>query len=369
MSERYGDPVRRGMTATSVDRSALEPNNLWPKYERPEDLPGVEAVPLAERGLPDSTYSLLVRAAALWPHRNALTVIPDAGRWQEPLERSYDELLGEVNRCANVLHCLGIRRHDVVALIAPNCAELISATLAAQVAGIAEPINGGLSRTHVEELLRRSGARVLVAAGPDLSRSTWQLALDLARDGLLDTVLALRHTPSDRSRESMPVIDGVRMGYLFELAETQDSSVFVGQAPQGPDLAALIHTGGTTGVPKLAAQRHSGLVANAWMIAAAPVLGEHATLFSALPLFHVNALVVSALTPMFKGNSAVWAGPLGSRDPRWYSTFWTRDSPITPSTPISAPCGMASSVPRRCPERFDSGSSTISGSRWWRGTD
>lgn len=322
MFERYGGPESGGMTVTSIDLAVSEPSNLWPRYESPEDLSGVEAMPLAERGLPDSTYSLLLRAAALWPHRNALTVIPDAGRWLEPLERSYSELLGEVNRYANVLHCLGIRRTDVVALIAPNCAELISATLAAQVAGIAQPINAGLSREHVEELLRRSGARVLVAAGPDLSDSTWQLALDLARDGLLDTVLALRHIPSGRGREPLPVNDDVRIGYLHELAETQDPSVFVGQAPQGSDLAALIHTGGTTGVPKLAAQRHSGLVANAWMIAAAPVLGDDATLFSALPLFHVNALVVSVLTPMFKGNNAVWAGPLGYRDPLLYSTFW-----------------------------------------------
>lgn len=322
MCQRYGDSMSRGMTATSVDRFALEPNNLWPRYERPEDLPGVEVIPLAERGLPDSTYSLLLRAATLWPHRNALTVIPDADRWQAPLKRSYDELLGEVHRYANVLHSLGVRRHDVVALIAPNCADLIPATLAAQLAGIAEPINGGLSRTHVEELLRRSGARVLVAAGPDLSHSTWQLALDLARDGLLDTVLALRHTANNRPAEPMPAVDGVRCGYLYELAETQDPSVFVGQSPQGSDLAALIHTGGTTGVPKLAALRHSGLVANAWMIAAAPVLGEHATLFSALPLFHVNALVVSVLAPMFRGNNAVWAGPLGYRDPLLYSTFW-----------------------------------------------
>lgn len=322
MYERYGGPATRGMTVTSVGRSAPEPSNLWPKYESPEDLSGIEAIPLAERGLPDSTYSLLMRAAALWPYRNALTVIPDASRWLEPLERSYSELLGEVNRYANVLHCLGIQRTDVVALIAPNCAELISATLAAQVAGVAQPINAGLSRAHVEELLRRSGARVLVAAGPDLSDSTWQLALDLLRDGVLDTVLALRHTPSDRSPELMPVTDDVRIGYLHELAETQDPSVFVGQSPQGSDLAALIHTGGTTGVPKLAAQRHSGLVANAWMIAAATVLGDDATLFSALPLFHVNALVVSVLAPMFKGNNAVWAGPLGYRDPLLYSTFW-----------------------------------------------
>ncbi|MCV7287734.1 acyl-CoA synthetase [Mycolicibacterium wolinskyi] len=310
------------MATTSVDTSAVEESKLWPRYASPDDLADIEAVPFTERGLPDSTYSLLVRAAALWPHRNALTVIPDAGRWRDPLQCSYSLLLSEVHRYANLLHSVGIRRDDAVALIAPNCAELIPATLAAQVAGIAAPINGGLSRTHIKELLRRSGARVLIVAGPDLSDSTWQLASGLASDGLLDTVLVLRHTRSNFGGDSMPVIDDVRFGYLHELAEEQDPSAFVGEPPVGADLAALIHTGGTTGVPKLAAQRHSAQVANAWMIAAAPLFGEYATLFSALPLFHVNALVVSVLAPMFKGHTVVWAGPLGYRDPLLYPVFW-----------------------------------------------
>jgi fatty-acyl-CoA synthase len=41
-----------------------------------------------------------------------------------------------------------------------------------------------------------------------------------------------------------------------------------------------------------------------------------------LPLFHVNALVVTLLAPLFKGQAAVWAGPLGYRDPALYGNFW-----------------------------------------------
>ncbi len=308
-------------TSSAQGREIAE-GALWPKYEGSADLVDVEAVPLAARGLPDSTYSLLVRAAELWPYRTALAVMPDAKRWREPLRRSYSQLLADVHRYANLLHSFGVRRHHAVALIAPNCAELIVATLAAQLAGIAAPINGGLSRSHIEELLRRSGARVLIAAGPELSASTWQIAVDLSRAGVVDAVLALRHTPGERMSESMPFVDGVRVGYLHEAAAGHDSSAFIGIAPTGPDLAALLHTGGTTGVPKLAAHRHSGQVANAWMIAAAPLLPERTTMFSALPLFHANALVVGVLTPLFKGHCVVWAGPQGYRDPLLYSSFW-----------------------------------------------
>ena len=45
-------------------------------------------------------------------------------------------------------------------------------------------------------------------------------------------------------------------------------------------------------------------------------------LFAALPLFHVNALVVTLLAPLFNGHHVVWAGPLGYRDPALFTHFW-----------------------------------------------
>ncbi|MEV0464916.1 acyl-CoA synthetase [Nocardia tengchongensis] len=309
------------MTESAALEAATE-ELLWPRYAAPEDLAAIESVPLAARGLPESTYAVLVRAATRWPERNAITVLPDASRWRDPVRRSYTELLADVHRYANLLHEHGVRGGDAVALIAPNCAELIPATLAAQVAGIAAPINGGLSSGHIAELLRRSGARVLITAGPELSADTWASVRGLAGQGLLDALFVLRPTAAAEPSPELPSIDGVRVGYLEELAVQQDSTRFVGASPAGSDLAALFHTGGTTGVPKLAAHRHSGEVANAWMIAANSLLDEDAVVFAALPLFHVNALVVTLLAPLFRGQSVVWAGPLGYRDFSLYAEFW-----------------------------------------------
>ena len=152
--------------------------------------------------------------------------------------------------------------------MAPNCAELITATLAAQLAGIAAPMGSGLSRQHLAELLRRSGARVLVTAGPDLAPDTWNTAQALARQGRLDAILVLRATGAAGPPEPLPAIDGVRIGYLADLAAAKDASAFVGVPPRSSDLAALFHTGGTTGAPKLAAHTHANEVADAWMLSA-----------------------------------------------------------------------------------------------------
>ncbi|MGW5746575.1 acyl-CoA synthetase [Amycolatopsis sp. NPDC003861] len=294
--------------------------SLWPRCAGPADLAAIEAVPLAERGLPESTYALLRRAAAWWPEHPATTVLAEAARWREPVRRTFGELLADVHRYANLLHDLGIRRGDAVAVMAPNCADLIPATLAAQLAGIAAPLNGGLSRDHLAELLRRSGARVLITAGPELAPEIWATARTLAAE--LDVVLVLRPTGATGEPAALPAIEGVRIGYLAELSPTMDSSGFAGEPPVASDLAALFHTGGTTGAPKLAAHTHANEVADAWMIAANSLLDPGSVVFAALPLFHVNALVVTLLAPLFKGQHAVWAGPLGYREPALYGEFW-----------------------------------------------
>ncbi|MET8997839.1 acyl-CoA synthetase [Amycolatopsis sp. NPDC004169] len=294
--------------------------SLWPRYAEPADLAEIEAVPLADRGLPESTYALLLRAAGWWPEHPATTVLPEAARWREPVRRTFAELLADVHRYANLLLDLGVRRGDAVALLAPNCADLIPATLAAQLAGVAAPLNGGLARDHLGELLRRSGARVLITAGPELAPEAWDTARTLAAE--LDAVLVLRPTGAAGEPPALPAVDGVRVGYLAELASTMDSSEFAGALPVASDLAALFHTGGTTGAPKLAAHTHANEVADAWMIAANSLLDVGSVVFAALPLFHVNALVVTLLAPLFRGQHAVWAGPLGYREPALYGEFW-----------------------------------------------
>ncbi|QSE95598.1 acyl-CoA synthetase [Rhodococcus pseudokoreensis] len=292
---------------------------LWPAYDHPSDLAAIETVPLEDRGLPTSTYDLLVRAAGLWPERTALTVLPDGARWREPVSRTYAQVLAEVHRAANALHEAGVGRGDAVALMSPNCDELITATLAAQVAGIAAPINAGLSTGQIAELLRRSGARVMVTAGPDLDARIWSTARALAAAGAIDTLLLLRPTGT-RVSSDPPVIDGVRVSYLD--AAGGDATGFAGVAPTGHDLAALFHTGGTTGAPKLAAHTHTNEVTDAWMIAANSVLDDDSRVFAALPLFHVNALIVTVLAPMLRGQSVIWAGPAGYRDAELYGEFW-----------------------------------------------
>ena len=293
----------------------------WPTYGSPDDLAAIEQVPLADRRLPETTYELLRHAAQRRPDETAVVVMPDAARWTDTVERSFTELLEDVHRVANLLVERGTGRGDVVTLLAPNCAELVPAILGAQLAGIAAPVNQALAPEHVAHLVERSGSRTVIVASPDLDQTSWDTVDALVSGGRVDTVLVVRATGADGPAPALS-LGGVTVEYLFEAAATQPADHFVGTPPEGSDIAALFHTGGTTGLPKLAAHTHTNEVSDAWMLAANDLLDEDSRIFAALPLFHVNALIVTVLTPLFKAQTAVWAGPLGYRDLDLYGCFW-----------------------------------------------
>ena len=126
---------------------------------------------------PASTYHLLLDAARAWPDSIATQWIPDPGDYTRCLTWTYADLAGTVTRIANALAALGVRRRDAVTLAAPNTAMLYAATLAAQAAGIAAPVNPAVSDEDLAGLIRRAQARVVVTAGPELNEQLWQRIL------------------------------------------------------------------------------------------------------------------------------------------------------------------------------------------------
>lgn len=289
----------------------------WPTYDQPGDLPAIEAVPLGSRPLPASTYDALRRTARTDPDRVAVVALADGRRWRSPAQLTYRELLAKVTSYANALRAAGVTRRDGVALISPNVLELIPALLAAEAAAIAVPVNPALGRDTIAALLRRAGVTALVAAGPAVDARVWALAQGLAAE-LGTPLFALRPTLPAASTDTADTA----VTHLDDLAGTARSDRLVGGDPAPGDLAAFFHTGGTTGTPKLAAHTHRMQVVDAWAVAAISVLSADSTVLAALPLFHVNALVVTTLAPILRGMRAVWAGPLGYRDGELVTNFW-----------------------------------------------
>jgi fatty-acyl-CoA synthase len=277
---------------------------------------------------PASTYQLLLDAAAAWPDGIATQWIPDPADHSRCLSWTYAELAGTVTRIANALTALGVRRADAVTLSSVNTSMLYAATLAAQAAGIAAPVNPALSAERIAELIRRTGSRVLIAAGPELDPQLWQRLLEVAHQAGMTAVLALR--PDDAHGVPPPLgetgdPDGHSpvVAYLNEMIAGQPADRLAGaDLPEAADLAAFVHTGGTTGAPKIAAHTHANQLACGRGIAQCSGLAPGEAMLGGLPLFHVNALIVTGIAPMFSGARVVWPGPAGYRDKALYARFW-----------------------------------------------
>jgi fatty-acyl-CoA synthase len=286
--------------------------------------------------LPTSTYQLLLDAAGAWPDGIATQWIPDPADHTRCLTWTYAELAATATRIANALTALGVRRGDAVTLSSVNTSMLYAATLAAQAVGIAAPVNPALSAERIAELIRRTGSRVLVAAGPELDPQLWQRLLEVARQAGMTAVLALR---PDGAHGDPPALGGTGdpdgrtpdtldgrgpfVAYLDDVIAGQASGHLAGaDLPKAGDLAAFVHTGGTTGAPKVAAHTHANQLACAQGIALCSGLAPGEAMLGGLPLFHVNALIVTGIAPMFSGARVVWPGPSGYRDKALYARFW-----------------------------------------------
>jgi fatty-acyl-CoA synthase len=275
---------------------------------------------------PASTYQLLLGAARAWPDSMAMQWIPDPTDYTRCLAWTYADLATTVTQIANALTALGVRRADAVTLTAPNTAMLYAATLAAQAAGIAAPVNPALSDDHLAGLIRRAQSRVVVTAGPELNEQLWRRMLPVARQAGVTAILALR---PDGAHGDPPALadrgsagSGLLVAYLDDVIAGQPSGHLTGGLPQPSDLAAFVHTGGTTGAPKIAAHTHANQLACGRGIAQAAGLAPGEAALGGLPLFHVNALLVTGIAPMFSGARVVWPGPGGYRDPALYARFW-----------------------------------------------
>ena len=272
---------------------------------------------------PESTYQLLLDAARTWPDGIATQWIPDPAAYTDCLTWTYTDLAGTVTRIANGLASLGVRRPDAVTLCGPNTSQLFAATLAAQAAGIAAPVNPALSGEGIAELILRTGSRILIAAGPELDRQLWQHLLAVAREARINAILAVRPDGASGRPPRLATEGGVPAAYLDDLIAEQPSGHLAGiRPPAAADLAAFVPTGGTTGAPKIAAHTHANQLACGRGIAESTGLIPGEAMLGGLPLFHVNALIVTGIAPLFGGARVVWPGPGGYRDPALYEHFW-----------------------------------------------
>ncbi len=234
-------------------------------------------------------------AAAVWFKGETLS-------WQQ-----IDELSTQF---ANALIAMGVKKGEPVSSLVVNSPQAVIAQLGCwKIGAVYAPLNPLYTERELEELLKTSGARVMVVLTPFYERIK-----------ALQSKTNLQYVIPTRIREHLPFV----LRLLFILAREKKGGhritpaagdqylpdVLAAQAnkprPQvkisPDDDALLLGTGGTTGIPKVAIGTHGGLLAAAKQIRTwfKDALDDWQSYFCLpLPLFHVFGNVGALSTSLY----------------------------------------------------------------------
>ncbi len=243
----------------------------------------------------ESVFALLQSAVAGFPDRPALAFFG--------AHMSYAQLLQEVERFSAVLAGLGVRRGDRVGMILPNCPEYVIAFFACQRLGAVAVGNNPLyTERELQHQIADSGAKVMIVLdqiyhrfGQVRDASGVQEVIGVKLNHYMPAPikwLAPLKFKGDARKQGTPmpfVPAGHRVRWWADMMKQAGPAPPVATIDDpATDVAALVYTGGTTGLSKGAMLSHSNLVANARQASAwlnVVRQGEDG-IVAALPFFH-----------------------------------------------------------------------------------
>lgn len=287
-------------------------------------------MPWAERDVPVTLHQLLSKTAGKFPDRPAVTYQLFSGP-KDPAETlSWSELLDKTVQTANLLRKLGVGEKDVVAYVLPNANETILALLGGMVAGIVNPINPLLEANQIAAILRETNAKVVVTLKAFPKTDVAQKTAEAVRHAPnVKTVLEVdlnRYLTPPKSwivplvRPKNPVSHHAKvMSFVKEVAKQNTTLDFPDS--KGDRVAAYFHTGGTTGMPKVAQHTYNGMIYNGWL-GHELLYTEKDNVICPLPLFHVFAVHVILMSAISSGAHVVFPTPQGYRGEGVFDNFW-----------------------------------------------
>ena len=308
----------------------------WPPLTSAADLAAFEAVPYAKRIAAHSTYEALSIGAAHDPQAPALKFLARADADETPVTLTHAQFLARVTQSANMLAALGVGPNDVVSSLLPLLPQSFFTLFGAEAAGIANPVNPLLEPWQIAEILRAADTRVLVALGPVPGSDIWGKVQQIRAELPKLKAILLVHGPADETR-------GI---YNFDaLADAQPGDRLTSaRRIASTDKAALFHTGGTTGMPKLVRHTHGNQVYQAWavglMLRTSP--GQH--MLFGLPLFHVGGALTQGLAVFTSGGCAVVLTPKGWREADAVRNVWHLVARYRPVTLGAVPTVLAAAL-------------------------
>ncbi|MCF8035107.1 MAG: long-chain fatty acid--CoA ligase [Desulfarculaceae bacterium] len=249
-------------------------------------------------------YAHLSAAAAEAPSRTALNFMGAS--------ITYERLFQMAEAMAGALAARGVKTGDRVALLLPNCPQFVISYLAVMRLGATAML---LNPLNVErELIFKfndSGSRALIALdllSARVNNIRKEVDLDLVvYTGLQDFLPFPKNLlfPIKRALDkSMPKVEIPRDGITHRFKDLLKENARAPQAAIDPEsMAALIYSGGTTGISKGIMLSHRALIANLSQACAWVHMNSGDSIVAVLPLFHGFGMSVCMNAPLAHGGT------------------------------------------------------------------
>jgi len=296
------------------------------------DVKAIEAeMPWEARGTARTMHEFLGRTKAAHGSRPAISYQILSGPATKAVTLTWNDLHGQVTRAANLFRSLGVGETDVVAYVLPNCLETAVTLLGGAVAGIVNPINPLLEPEQISAILRETKAKVVVTLKAFPKTDVPQKVAEAVKHApSVKTVLEvdLVHYLSPPKSWIVPLVRPKNpvshtanvLNFAAEIAKhPADRLAF--EDRKEDRVAAYFHTGGTTGMPKVAQHKVSGMVYNGWL-GHRLLFRETDTVMCPLPLFHVFAAYPILMSMIASGAHAVFPTPAGYRGEGVFDNLW-----------------------------------------------
>jgi fatty-acyl-CoA synthase len=336
------------------------------------DIQAIEAeAPWEARDVGQTIYDFLSRTKAAHGGRPAVSFQIESGPKSKAETLTWAELHGRVTQAANLFRKLGVGPTDVVAYVLPNSLETVVTLLGGAVAGIVNPVNPLLEPDQIAAILRETGAKVVVTLRAFPKTELPQRVAEAVRQAPnVKTVLEvdLAHYLGVPKAWIVPIIrpkfkpahSAKVMNLKAEYAkERSDALDFVDTKEDR--VAAYFHTGGTTGMPKVAQHRARGMIYNGWL-GARLLFQAKDTVLCPLPLFHVFAAYPILMSMIASGAHVVFPTPAGYRGEGVFDNLWKLIERWQVTYLVTVPTALSALMQRPINAKIDSLRGAFSGS-------